>query len=166
MYSVFLNRKPVEGVSCRHNHHTESLPPAAENLQKTLIPRICGNLLWKRLMQTQTPPWVLACSSGEYGQDFDTNDVPWLLWSVCKVTELWCAKREEWPRLVLLILYTSGNDQGQGGLLRLCYIMFHSHCSSKPGQNYKDSLCPVCRQQWRAITPVSWTCLVSRNFPF
>lgn len=44
MYSVFLNRKPVGGASCRHNHHTESLPLAVENLQTTLILRICGNL--------------------------------------------------------------------------------------------------------------------------
>lgn len=61
------------------NHHTESLPLAAENLQKSLIPRFCGNLLQERLMQTQTPPSVLAFSSGEYGQDFDTNDVACLL---------------------------------------------------------------------------------------
>lgn len=116
-------------------------------------------------MQTQTPPWVLACSSGEDGQDFDTNDVPCLLWSVCKATELWCAKREEWPRLVLLILDTSRNDQGQRGLLRLCYIVFHRHCLSKSGQIYKDGLCPVCSQQRSYDTGVL-TRLVSRSFPF
>lgn len=156
MYSVWLNGKPVEGVPCRHHHHTETLPLAAENLHKTLMQRICGNLFFfieTPHADTNTHLESLPLTVEDMGKTLIL--MMYHAFFEVSAKSLNCSVLKERNGLILFCRSLPPAQMTKGSAT--CWDSATSHCTatapSKSGQNHKDSLCSACSR--RDLAPVS-----------